>query len=90
LLGVCRAPEDEQVMMAADGPAGPRCRHARRVRASCALVAVLASGRAALSATEVNGNYTLRLAVLHYRTHLNQVDELIDLLVSEAERLEAT
>jgi glutamate/tyrosine decarboxylase-like PLP-dependent enzyme len=54
------------------------------------LDAVLASGRAALSATEVNGNYTLRLAVLHYRTHLNQVDELIDLLVSEAERLEAT
>jgi hypothetical protein len=38
----------------------------------------------------LGGNYTLRLAVLHYRTHLKQVDELIDLLVSEAERLEAT
>jgi hypothetical protein len=50
----------------------------------------LASGRAAISATEVNGNYTLRLAVLHYRTHLNQVDELIDLLAIEAARLETT
>jgi aromatic-L-amino-acid/L-tryptophan decarboxylase len=54
------------------------------------LDAVLASGRAAISATELNGNYTLRLAVLHYRTHLNDVDELIELLVAEAERLEAT
>jgi len=54
------------------------------------LDAVLASGRAAISATEVNGNYTLRLAVMHYRTHLNQVDELIDLLAIEAARLETT
>jgi aromatic-L-amino-acid/L-tryptophan decarboxylase len=54
------------------------------------LDAVLSSGRAVISATELNGNYTLRLAVLHYRTHLNDVDELIELLVTEAERLEAT
>jgi aromatic-L-amino-acid decarboxylase len=54
------------------------------------LDAVLASGRAAISATEVNGNYTLRLAVMHYRTHLNHVDELIDLLAIEAARLETT
>jgi glutamate/tyrosine decarboxylase-like PLP-dependent enzyme len=54
------------------------------------LDAVLASGRAAISATEVNGNYTLRLAVMHYRTHLNHVDELIDLLAIETARLETT
>ena len=53
------------------------------------LDAVLASGRAAISGTEVNGNYTLRLAVMHYRTHLNHVEELIELLVTQAERLEA-
>jgi hypothetical protein len=28
--------------------------------------------------------------VLHYRTHLNHVDELIDLLATEAARLETT
>lgn len=54
------------------------------------LDAVLASGRAAISATEVNGDYTLRLAVMHYRTHLDHVDELIDLLAIEAARLETT
>jgi aromatic-L-amino-acid decarboxylase len=53
------------------------------------LDAVLASGRAAISGTEVNGNYTLRLAVMHYRTDLNHVEELIELLVTQAERLEA-
>ena len=53
------------------------------------LDAVLASGRAAISATEINGTYTLRLAVLHYRTHLEHVDEVLELLVTEAARLEA-
>jgi aromatic-L-amino-acid/L-tryptophan decarboxylase len=53
------------------------------------LDAVLRSGRAALSATEINGNYTLRLAVLHYRTHLDHVDELLELLLHEAAQLEA-
>jgi len=27
--------------------------------------------------------------VMHYRTHLNHVEELIELLVTQAERLEA-
>jgi hypothetical protein len=35
------------------------------------LDAVLASGRAAIFATELNGNYTLRLEVLRYRTTQN-------------------
>jgi aromatic-L-amino-acid/L-tryptophan decarboxylase len=87
------------------------------------LEAVLASGRAAISATditapgggsacgaaaaprfglfvaavlsgvlgiEINGRYTLRLAVMHYRTHLEHVDEVLELLTSEAARLEAS
>jgi glutamate/tyrosine decarboxylase-like PLP-dependent enzyme len=54
------------------------------------LEAVLASGRAAISATELNGSYTLRLAVMHYRTHLEHVDEVLEVLTSEAARLEAS
>jgi len=54
------------------------------------LRAVNADGRAVISGTEIDGTYTLRLAVLHYRSHLDEVDCLLDVLASEATRLEAT
>ena len=53
------------------------------------LQAVLADGRVAISSTVIGGAYTLRLAVLHYRSHLADVDEAIEVLVREAARLEA-
>lgn len=52
--------------------------------------AVAADGRAVISATEIDGSYTLRLAVLHYRTHLEHVDGLLEVLKHEAERLAST
>ncbi len=51
------------------------------------LQAVAADGRAVISGTEIDGDYTLRLAVLHYRTHLVHIDGLLEILVREAERL---
>jgi glutamate/tyrosine decarboxylase-like PLP-dependent enzyme len=54
------------------------------------LQAVYTDGRAVISGTEIDGTYTLRLAVLHYRSHLDEVDGLLDVLASEATRLEAT
>jgi aromatic-L-amino-acid/L-tryptophan decarboxylase len=51
--------------------------------------AVSAEGSAVISATELDGEYTLRLAVLHYRSHLDQVDRLLDVLAREAARLES-
>lgn len=53
------------------------------------LRAVYADGRAVISAAEIDGRYTLRFAVLHYRSHLDEVDQLIELLAHEAARLEA-
>jgi aromatic-L-amino-acid/L-tryptophan decarboxylase len=53
------------------------------------LQAVYADGRAVISGTEIDGTYTLRLAVLHYRSHLDEVDGLLELLAREAARLEA-
>ncbi len=52
------------------------------------LEAVAADGRAIISSTEVDGAYTLRLAVLHYRSHLEDVDNLLEVLIREAGRLE--
>jgi glutamate/tyrosine decarboxylase-like PLP-dependent enzyme len=54
------------------------------------LRAVSADGRAAISATEIDGTYTLRLAVLHYRSHLDEIDALLTILDREAERLQGT
>lgn len=51
--------------------------------------AVYADGRAVISATEIDGAYTLRLAALHYRSHLDDVEALLDVLGRESERLEA-
>jgi aromatic-L-amino-acid/L-tryptophan decarboxylase len=54
------------------------------------LEGVLADGRAVISATDLDGNYTLRLAVLHYRTHLDDIDLLLELLLDTAQHLQAT
>ena len=42
-----------------------------------------------ISATEIDGTYTLRLAILHYRTHLERVDGLLEVLTREAAHLES-
>jgi glutamate/tyrosine decarboxylase-like PLP-dependent enzyme len=42
--------------------------------------AVQADGKVFISSTRVDGNFMLRLAVLHFRTHLSTVDYLLDLL----------
>ncbi|HSE81051.1 MAG TPA: aminotransferase class V-fold PLP-dependent enzyme [Gaiellaceae bacterium] len=52
------------------------------------LEAVLADGSVVVSATELDGSYTLRLAILHYRSHLDEVDRLLEVLAREAARLE--
>jgi aromatic-L-amino-acid/L-tryptophan decarboxylase len=54
------------------------------------LQAVYGDGRAVISATEIDGVYTLRLAVLQYRSHLDDVDALLEILQREASRLGAT
>lgn len=53
------------------------------------LQAVAADGRAVISSTVIDGAYTLRLAVLHYRSHLDDVDDVLEVLTREASRLEA-
>jgi hypothetical protein len=35
----------------------------------------------------MHGAYTLRLPVLHYRTHLEHIENLLELLTREAEQL---
>jgi len=51
--------------------------------------AVSADGSVVVSATELDGAYTLRLAILHYRSHLEEVDRLLEVLAREAARLES-
>jgi glutamate/tyrosine decarboxylase-like PLP-dependent enzyme len=51
--------------------------------------AVGADGASVISATEIDGAYTLRLAILHYRSHLDEVDRLLETLGREAARLES-
>ncbi|MDT8321402.1 MAG: pyridoxal-dependent decarboxylase [Xanthomonadales bacterium] len=53
------------------------------------LRAVLDDGKVFISSTRLDGAFTLRLAVLHFRTHLDTIDYLLDLLQSSARRLEA-
>src|ERR1041385_1940650 len=45
-------------------------------------------GRVFIYSTVLEGNYTLRLAVLSFRTHLSTVDLLLDLLKEKATNLE--
>ena len=53
------------------------------------LQAVLDDGAVFVSSTQLDGVFTLRLAVLHFRTHIDTVDYLLDLLTSSARRLES-
>ena len=54
------------------------------------LEAVLQDGRVFISSTRLNGQFVLRLAVLHYRTHRDTIDYLLDLLQASAARLEGS
>lgn len=50
--------------------------------------AVREDGRVFISSTQINGNFVLRLAVLHFRTHLTQVDYILELLQQKVHELE--
>ena len=41
-----------------------------------------------ISSTQINGNYVLRLAVLHFRTHLDRVNYVLEFLKRKAVELE--
>jgi glutamate/tyrosine decarboxylase-like PLP-dependent enzyme len=51
------------------------------------LKAIHEDGRVYVSSTVVNGRFVLRLAVLHFRSHRQQVDLLLELLKFHAKRL---
>jgi len=53
------------------------------------LAAVHDDGRVFITSTRIGGLFTLRLAVLNFRTHLEQVDYLLGLLRSKAEELDS-
>ncbi len=50
--------------------------------------AVLEDGRVFLSSTRINGKFVIRLAVLHFRTHLKHVDYMLDFLQRKAVALD--
>ena len=52
--------------------------------------AVLADGRVFITSTMIAGNYTLRLAVLNFRTHRETIDYLLELLQRKARELDNT
>ena len=52
------------------------------------LTAVQEDGRVFISSTLLNGRFTLRLAVLHFRTHLAEVDTALDVLQHYARKLQ--
>lgn len=52
------------------------------------LEAVVADGRIFISSTVLNGRYTLRFACLAFRTHLETVDTLLQVLKGEVQRME--
>ncbi len=52
------------------------------------LQAIHADGRVFLSSTQINGRFTLRLAVLCFRTHLQTIDLTIDMLLEKIDQLE--
>ena len=49
-----------------------------------ALDEVNASQRVFLSSTTIRGRHTLRIAILSHRTHLDRVDEAVDLIEKAA------
>jgi glutamate/tyrosine decarboxylase-like PLP-dependent enzyme len=53
------------------------------------LQAVHADGRVFISSTMLNGRFTLRVAILHFRTHKAEVDYLLNLLVKAAAGIES-
>jgi len=50
--------------------------------------AVQDDGKVFISSTQINGKFVLRLAVLHFRTHLETVDYALDLLKQKAREME--
>lgn len=54
----------------------------------CLLEAVLDDGKIFISSTMIDGNYTLRLAVLNFRTHRKIIDYLLALLQRKVIELE--
>jgi glutamate/tyrosine decarboxylase-like PLP-dependent enzyme len=53
------------------------------------LEAVVADGRVFISSTMLDGDYTLRLACLAFRTHLKTLDTLLEVLRENVARLES-
>ena len=53
------------------------------------LEAVLEDGKVFISSTMIDGKYTLRLAVLNFRTHLETIDYLLELLQKKAYELDS-
>ena len=51
------------------------------------LKAVQQDGRIFISSTRLNGQFTLRAAILHFRTHKAEVDHLLGLLCEQSSRL---
>ena len=51
------------------------------------VAAVQQDGRIFISSTRLNGRFTLRLAVLNFRTHLAEIELALDLLEHHARRL---
>jgi aromatic-L-amino-acid decarboxylase len=51
------------------------------------LRAVHEDGKVFITSTMLDGQFTLRFAALHFRSHLDQVDYLLELLEREAKRL---
>lgn len=50
--------------------------------------AVRADGKVFISSTQINGKFVLRLAVLHFRTHLDRVDYILEFLQRKARELD--
>lgn len=53
------------------------------------LEAVCADGKVFISSTQINGKFVLRLAVLHFRTHLDRVNYVLELLKSLAKEMDS-
>jgi glutamate/tyrosine decarboxylase-like PLP-dependent enzyme len=54
------------------------------------LQAVHDDGKVFITSTMLDGRFTLRLALLHFRTHLDTVDYLLDLLIEKAAMLDGS
>jgi hypothetical protein len=49
--------------------------------------AIQQDGRIFISSTQVDGNFVLRLAISSFRTHLDDIDQALDVLKWTANRL---